>query len=123
MSTSTYVISKGDTARYLEATLKDRSTTTPGTFSAVDLTNCTVKLYMTPKGSHSTKTVNGATVTVVSATAGTVRYQWASNDIATVGEYDAQFVVTNAASKETTFPTDTGDGGYIRVIVVEGTND
>ena len=120
---TTYVVSKGDTAKYIEATLKERNPSVPGAFRAVDLTGCTVKVYMTPKGAHSTKTINGATATIVDATTGQVRYQWQTADIATIGEYDFQFIVYNAANKPTTFPTDTGDNGYITVYVVEGTDD
>lgn len=111
-----WIVSKGDTGKPLEATLRDK-------LGVADLTGCTVTAYMTPEGDFDTKTINGASVTVVSATAGTVRYNPAAGDFATAGKYCFQFVVTNGAGKQTTFPTDYGEAGYISVTVVAGAND
>lgn len=63
----------------------------------------------------TTKKIDGTACTITDAAAGKVRYSFASQDVDTVGVYDVQFVVTNAANKTTTFPTDTDGRSYLKL--------
>ena len=65
--------------------------------AAFDLSGCTVDLRMRPVGSDTLKV--DAAATVVSAAAGTVRYDWASADLDTPGSYRAWWRVTLASAK------------------------
>jgi len=62
---------------------------------AVNLTGCTVAFYMRPESSATLK-VNGTAAVVVSAPAGTVRYDWAANDVDTDDTYLFWWRVTYA---------------------------
>lgn len=66
---------------------------------AVDLTGKTVKAKMRAVNSSTLK-VNTAAV-IVSAVAGTVRYDWAANDVDTGGEFLFWWEVTTTASGKT----------------------
>ena len=77
---------QGDTAPVLNGTITDRDTGTP-----LNLTNCTVYFQLRKKDDNR-YTIN-ATCTIVSPTAGTVRYVLAANDLNTPGDYHAQFEV------------------------------
>lgn len=60
--------------------------------SAYDLTGCTVVFRMRAVGSSTLKVDTAATV--VTAASGTVRYDWASQDVDTAGDYLAWWRVT-----------------------------
>jgi hypothetical protein len=63
--------------------------------TAVDLTGKTVTFNMRAVGS-STKKINAASATVVSAAAGTVRYDWAALDVDTEGFFLVWWEVTTS---------------------------
>lgn len=102
-----YKISKGDTAKPLDVVLTDAN-------GVVNLTDCTVRIYMTYQGT-TTKKIDGAACTLTNASEGKVRYNFITTDVDTIGIYDVQFVVTNAANKTTTFPTDTDGRSYLKL--------
>ena len=79
----------------------------------IDLTGSTVKFIMRQRGGAAVK-VNAAAV-VVSATAGTVRYDWGATDTDTAGLYDAEFEITTAVSKKYTCP----NARHLEVLVFE----
>lgn len=55
-------------------------------------------------------------VTVTSEAAGTVQYQWQTNDLATVGVYKAYFVEITSTGKRVTYPH---DGPMFLIEVIE----
>lgn len=81
------VLVQGDTRPVINATLLLQGTTTP-----INLTNCTVKFQMR-RNNDKQFTINGS-CSVVDAVAGTVSYTLGANDLATPGDYVAQFEVT-----------------------------
>jgi hypothetical protein len=58
----------------------------------IDLTNCTVRFQMR-KPDDKRYTVN-MVAEIVDATGGSVRYQWATNDLSVPGEYHVQWEIT-----------------------------
>ena len=62
--------------------------------AVVDLTRCTVRFQMR---THNAKrfTVNAAANIVGDPTLGSVSYSWAANDLATPGDYECQWEITN----------------------------
>lgn len=84
------------------------SLTSGGT--AVDLTGATVKFIMRAADanfapSNGTAKINTTAVIVSPATSGVVRYDWATQDTDSPGNYVAEWQVTFTDSKVETFPT------------------
>jgi hypothetical protein len=59
--------------------------------------------------------INGAAVTIVSPTAGTVSYLPGPTDVDTIGEYDVEFRETTAGGNTIHYPSD----GWERLTIVE----
>lgn len=101
-----FEIKRNDLLPVLNAILYDKEG------AVFDLSGGTVQFMMRPAGSSTLKVDSAATV--VSATAGSVRYTWASGDTDTAGDYEAEFEYTSSGSKMETFPLT----GYILVRVI-----
>jgi hypothetical protein len=104
---SIYKVTKGDTAKALDVVLSDAR-------GVVDLTDCSVKIYMAYQGTFNKK-IDGAACSIISPLLGKVRYSFTAQDVDTAGVFDVQFVVTNLASKTVTFPTDTDGRSYLKL--------
>jgi hypothetical protein len=92
-----FTIKQHDTHPSLEATLTDQD-------GAINLTTATtVKLLLkTPTGG----TAISGTCAIVSAVAGTVRYDWTAPNTADVNTFDGEFEITWSNGKITTVPND-----------------
>lgn len=104
-----FYIKKGDRLPSIESVLLDAKG------AVVNLTDCTVKFLMSARnadGSPGANKVNAA-ATVVTATEGRVRYDWAAVDTDTAGEFICEWQVTNAAAKAQTYP----NPGHQRVTI------
>jgi len=82
----------------LEATL------TKADNSPQDLTGGTVVFSMRRKRTGTVK-VNAASVAIVSALAGTVKYSWGASDTDTPGMYYGEFTVSGLAGGPAVFPS------------------
>lgn len=85
-----FVIFKGNRSPSIADTIKVNG-------AAFDLAGSTVKLKMRAEGSATLKV--DASATVVSAPAGTVRYDWANADVNTAADYVAWWEVTLPSGK------------------------
>ena len=93
---SDITMKRGDRLPPLEAVLKYSDG------SIIDLTGCTV-LFLYRQLDSSTTVSRSMTIT--SAAAGAVKYDWTSSDIPTAGRYRAEFEVTDTNGKQLTIPT------------------
>jgi hypothetical protein len=98
MNTTT-VLRKGDTLPAYAATLVEGPARTP-----LDLTGCTVRFHMRSANATALLKVNAA-ATIVSPTAGTVRYDWAPGDLSEVATYRAEWQITYPSGRILTAPT------------------
>ena len=94
-------IKQGDTARVFQDTL-----TIDG--EAMDLTGASVAFVMMNVCSGEAQR---GTASIISATAGTVRYQPTTTNVATVGRYRAEWEITYVGGKIQTVPEE----GYIDI--------
>lgn len=101
-------VRQNDTLPYLDYTLVRDSDNTPH-----NLTGATVKFTMAHKKTKEKK-INEATVTIINATLGRVRYAWSVTDTNFVDEYEGEFEVTFSDSKILTFP----ENGYIQIEII-----
>ena len=92
-----FTIKQGDVLPVLNDTL------TYSDGSAVNLTSATVKFIM--RSLTATLPTVNTTATVVSATAGTVKYSFNATDTATAGRYQGIWQVTFSSGQQMTFPT------------------
>lgn len=81
--------------------------------TAYDLTGATVVFNMRDAETGTVKVSRSAAV-LVSGAAGTLRYDWASADLDTVGLYEGEFEAT-ISSRKLTIPTN----GYISIRVLD----
>lgn len=102
-----FIIKQGDTSPSLVATLLSSSR------EPAALTGATVQFHM--RGSRASATPITGEATIVDPTAGQVRYDWATGDTATAGDYIAEFEVTYLDGAIETFPND----GYMDVTIQE----
>ncbi len=98
MNTTT-VMRKGDTLPAYTATLVEGPARTP-----LDLTGCTVRFHMRNTDAAAVLKINAA-ATIVSAAAGTVRYDWDTGDLSDVGTYHVEWQVTYPSGRILTAPT------------------
>ena len=104
MAAGTFYVKKGDRLPSLQATLVD------GNGNPVVLTGATVVFNMNDAAGN-VKIASGS-VSVVSATGGTVAYAWGASDTNTVGTFYGEFAVTIGGLVER-FPND----GNIVIVV------
>ena len=91
-------VKQNDNSPGVSATLKDADG------AAINLSGCTVVFNMRLKKTGAIK-VDEGTVTIVSATDGTVRYDWQTGDTATAGEYYIEWQITDGSGNVQTVPT------------------
>jgi Rib/alpha/Esp surface antigen-like repeat protein len=92
-----FIIKKGDRRPSYSVTLTNSSGT------AYDITGATGVTFRFKSGTSAT--ISGAGV-IVSASAGTVRYDWGASDTQTAGQYSTEVVVTYNDGTLQTFPSD-----------------
>ena len=108
MSNQTFSMKQGDTSPAIGGTCKDADG------NVINLTGAAVKFSMRSAVEQVVK-IDGVAAAIVSATDGTVSYQWASGDTDTVGRYEAEFEVTYSDGTIETFPNE----GYVTVLITD----
>lgn len=93
-----FFIKQGDTSPQLEVVLKD------GEGNVVDLTNHT--LFFGMAETNGRLKVNSV-ATLISASAGNIRYEWAAGDTDTPGTYLAEFKIINPSGDVLSYPNST----------------
>lgn len=101
----TVTIKRNDRAPSIAATLSDAD-------GVIDLTSCTVKFFARLEQTDEIK-INGTAAVIVSAAAGTVRYDFAALDVDTAGDYEIEWEITLPSGKKTTVP----NNGYDRLVI------
>lgn len=91
----THYLKRGDTSPSLLYALYPAS---------VDLTGATVRFNMKNRDTGVVKISRAAAAITTPTGTPTVRYDWQSGDVDTVGFYDAEFEVTYAGGAIETFP-------------------
>lgn len=105
-----FIIKKGDTFTPLEAVLRDIS-------GRVNLTGATVVFSMKSIAGVLKVNAQPATIGEQTISAGSVSYEWADDDVDTVGKYRGEFVATFPNGKSVTFPR--GGQGLNQFIQIE----
>lgn len=106
-----YFLKTGDRSVDLEATLYSESG------AVVDLTGYSVVFSMQLDGGTTNK-VDAASCEIVSAVAGTIKYEWQAADVDTAGTYKGEFVATDGSGLEVTFPRRKSDP-YLTIVISE----
>ena len=101
---TTVYVKQNDTKPDIQVTINDDQGT------AVDVSGASIKFFM--NDSTGTNKVDG-TGAIVTAASGIIKYVWQTNDLDTVGVYDAEFQITFSDSSILTAPS----SGYITVVV------
>ena len=108
MANPTFFIKRNDDQPTLDVALRDDKN------RPVDVTGASVVFHMRNTADDTTK-ISGASVTVLAASKGEVRYSWTTVNTNTAGNFEAEFQVTFSDGGVQTFPNDT----YIDVIITE----
>ena len=108
MANPTFFIKRNDDQPTLDVALRDDKN------RPVDVTGASVVFHMRNTADDTTK-ISGASVTVLAASKGEVRYSWTTTNTKTAGNFEAEFQVTFSDGGVQTFPND----GYIDVIITE----
>ena len=108
MANPTFFIKRNDDQPTLDVALRDDKN------RPVDVTGASVVFHMRNTADDTTK-ISGASVTVLAASKGEVRYSWTTTNTNTDGNFEAEFQVTFSDGGVQTFPND----GYIDVIITE----
>lgn len=102
-----FYIKKNDTSPAMLATLQDANG------NEINLTGASVRFHMRRIG--KSEIVVDDAVSIVSASNGSVRYDFSANDTGKTGTYQAEFEVTYSDASIETFPND----GYISVVILD----
>ena len=79
----------------------------------LDLSSANGITFTMTKEGEQTPTINKASITIVDATKGQVKYDWSSGQTSEVGTYKGELEVTWTSGVTQTFPAD----DYIKVII------